>query len=274
MFKNIINKRKHMEKINFEIRLVHNEPVDLIGMANSLISLQNIVSSHIGKEFGIKDSKILLKGVREGSDIYQLALDFGAGVLPFVDGVNTIIETVSYIKSYLNIDKKTVGELKDNRHYNTVNSENIKNFVAPILSNDDNSKIEIKIEGSNNNVPVLIINSQDGQTIYKNAEYIKKIISNESTEEISEKKMFEKVLIKMYQMKDTNKKVQDSSYCDDIVKNKAIPTIIENIDDKKEILQNAFNSLFLVDIEVVKADEQIRLYRVIKLHNIIPNDDF
>lgn len=269
MFKNIIKKRRHMEKVNFEIRLVHNEPVDLIQMANSLISLQNIVSSHIGKEFGIKDSKILLKGVKEGSDIYQLALDFGMGVLPFIDGVNTINETISHIKSYLNIDKKTFGEIKDNRHYNTVNSDNIKNFVAPVITNDNNSKIEIKIEG-NNNAPILIINTDEAKKIAENADYIKKIISNEQIEENSEKKLFEKVLIKMYKATDSVKQIKDSAYCDDIVKGKAIATLFENAEDKKEVLGNPFSNLFLVDIEIVKSNDEVKLYRVLKLHNIVP----
>ncbi|WP_301353920.1 hypothetical protein [Aliarcobacter butzleri] len=271
MFKNIFNKSRYMENVNFEIRLIHSEPVDLIEMANSLISLQNIVSSHIGKEHGLKNSKILLKGVKEGSDIYQLALDFGMGVLPFIDGVNTVNETISHIKSYLNIDKKTVDEIKNNRHYNTVSSENIQSFVAPIINNDNNSKIEIKIDG-NVNAPIVVFNHSDAKKIFENADYIKRIVSNSESIKEEENKLFEKVLIKMYQMKDTNKKVQDSSYCDDIVKGKAIPTIIENLEDKKDILVNAFNSLFLVDIEVVKADNQIKLYRVLKLHNIVPLD--
>ncbi|MFY4810798.1 hypothetical protein ACOTWH_09260 [Aliarcobacter butzleri] len=271
MFKNIFNKSRYMENVNFEIRLVHSEPVDLIEMANSLISLQNIVGSHIGKEHGLKDSKILLKGVKEGSDIYQLALDFGMGVLPFIDGVNTVNETISHIKSYLNIDKKTIEEIRDNRHYNNVNCDNIKNFIAPVVNNDDNSKIEINIEG-HVNAPIIVINHSDAEKIFKNADYVKKIVSNSESIKEEENKLFEKVLIKMYQMKDTNKKVQDSSYCDDIVKGKAIPTIIENLEDKKDILVNAFNSLFLVDIEVVKADDQIKLYRVLKLHNIVPLD--
>ena len=271
MFKNIFNKSRYMENVNFEIRLVHSEPVDLIEMANSLISLQNIVSSHIGKEYGLKDSKILLNGVKEGSDIYQLALFFGMNVLPFADGINTISETIKHIKSYLNIDKKTIEEIRDNRHYNNVNCDNIKNFIAPVVNNDDNSKIEIKIEGDVN-APIVVFNHSDAKKIFENADYVKKIVSNTESIKEEENRFFEKVLIKMYQMKDTDKRIQDSSYCDSIVKGKAIPTIIENIEDKKDILVNAFNSLFLVDIEVVKADDQIKLYRVLKLHNIVPLD--
>lgn len=273
MFKKIIDKRKYMEKVDFEIRLVHKEPIDLIEMANSLISLQNIVTSHLGKEHGYKDSKILLKGVKEGSDIYQLALDFGMGVLPFLDGVNTVVETLGHIKSYLNIEKKTIEEIRNDRHYNSINCENIKTLFAPILNNDDNSKIEIKVDG-NVNAPIIVINNGQAKKITDNANYIKNIINGvQDTQSIEEKKLFEKVLIKMYSMKDTSKKVQDSSYCDEIIKGKSVATIIENIEDKKEILANAFNSLFLVDIEVVRADDQIKLYRVIKLHNIVPNEE-
>jgi len=255
-----------MEKVDFEIKLVHNKPVDLIQMANSLISLQNIVSSFVGKENGIKDSKILLKGVKEGSDIYQLALDFGVGVLPIIDGVNTISEAINHIKSYLNIDKQSIKELRDNKHYNSVNCDNIKNFVAPVLNNDDNSKVEVTING-NNNSPIIIINNQEAKKIDENTNFIKKLVS---LEEERENQILENALIRMHVTVNSTKQVKDKAYCDIVLKGKAVPTVFQNPEDKKEVLNNSFSNILLVDIEIMKADNEIKLYRVLKLHNIIP----
>lgn len=271
MYDKFRKKEKYMEKIHFEVRLVHKEPIDLIQMANSLIALNNISKSHISKEHGVKESKILLKGVKEGSDIYQLVLDFGIAALPLIDGIKSIHEVLEYIQSYKNIEEKTVSEIKDNRHYNTVDAENIKNFIAPVLSADDNSTIEVKIEG-NVNAPIIIINTSDAKKIMENVDFIKRITSIKEIEEVNDKS-FKKVLIKIHKAIDSVKQVKDSSYCDDIVKGKAIATIFENIEDKKDVLINAFTSLFLVDIEVVKANNEIKLYRVTKLHNIVPMDE-
>jgi len=253
-----------MEKVDFEIRLVHNKPVDLIQMANSLISLQNIISSFVGKENGIKDSKILLKGVKEGSDIYQLALDFGSEVLPFINGTGTVIEAINHIKTWaLSKSKK---EILSSKHYNSVNCDNMKNLVAPVVTNDDNRNMSIKV-GDNNNAPI-VINNFEAKQISENADYIKSLISSYEKEE--DNTLYQKKLIKMYKATDSVKQVKDSSYCDDIVKGKAIATIFENPQDKKEVLTDPFSNLFLVDIEVNKINDEIKLYRVLKLHNIIP----
>lgn len=272
MFFNFLNKGRYMNNVEFEIRFVHKNPVDLIEMANSLISLNNILSSHIGKEHGIKDGKILLSGVKEGSDIYSLVFEFGAGVLPLIAGANTVLDAVNHIKSYLNIGKKSIEEIKSNKHYTLLESDNIQRFISPILSNDDNSKMEITVNG-NVNAPIIAINSTDAKLIKQSAEDIKKILSSNEEEIKEENNKFEKVLIKMYQMKDTNKIVKDSCYCDDIVKGKAIATIIEDSEAKKEILANAFNCLFLVDIVINKIDDEIKLYRVVKLHELIQIDN-
>ena len=96
---------------------------------------------------------------------------------------------------------------------------------------------------------------------------------SDNEEEESVVKLFEKVLLKMYQIKDTDKIVKDSAYCDEIVKGKAIATIIENKKDKKAIKKDPFENLYLVDIETVRADGEVKLYRVTKLHNIVPNED-
>ena len=188
------------------------------------------------------------------------------------NGKRSLVQVVtsSYINSYKNIDKQTIETIRGNRHYNSIDAENIKSFVAPVINNDDNSSIKIEVSGEVN-APVVIINNTDAKMIFENADFIKRVISGE-TKQNEDDRFFEKVLIKMHKAIDSKKQVKDSAYCDDILKGKAIATIIENNEDKQEILRDPFNNLFLVDIEVVRADNEIKLYRVVKLHNIIPKD--
>ena len=270
MFSIFKKKVFYMERVEFEIKLVHEKPVDLIQMANSLIALDNIAKSHISKEYGVKESRILLNGVKEGCDIYQLALDFGSGVLPMLEGISTVKDILSYIDSYKKIENKTVDEIRKDKHYNVIDAESINKLADPILSGNENTNIQITIMGDNK-APITITQN-DAKAISNNADFIKEITSQKE-EIIDDKKPFEKVLIKMYQMKDTKRQVQDKAYCDDILHGKPISTIIENEEEKKEMLPHAFTSLFLVDIETVKCDGEIKLYRVTKLHNIIPNDE-
>lgn len=271
MFKKLFKKEEYMEKVQFEIRLVHEEPIDLIQMANALIALNNISKSHISKEHGVRESNILLKGVKEGSDIYELALDLGAKALPLLDGVSTIKDIMGYINSYKNIDNKKIEDIREDRHYNSFEAEQIQHLIAPIINNDDNSKIEINVKGDVNAPINITINKSEAKTMKENANTVKKIVNSEEIEE--ESKTFTKVLIEMHKATKTQKKVKDSAYCDDIVKGKAIATIIDNDEDKKLILEDPFNNYFLVDIEIAKSNNEIKLYRVTKLHNIVPMDE-
>lgn len=253
-------------KVEFEVKLIHKNPISLTEMANSLISLDNLSKQYISKEYGVKDTTILLEGVKEGSDIYKIVLDVGICTLPLINGTDSIVQILEYLKSYLNLSKHSTDELIDNRHYNTINAESVKTLIAPIEDNNIDSSMSFNIPGNNNNI--FVINSNDKQKIHKNIEVIKKLESTKE-EDTKETKYYNK-LIKMHKATNTSRKVRDSAYCDEIIQDKAIPTLIENNDDKQEILQDPFNNYFLVDIEVSRIDDEIKLYRVIKLHSIVP----
>ena len=244
----------------FNITHNHKKPIDLVQMAKSLISFDTIARDYIQKEYGVRDSKILLKNVKEGSDVYQIILDVGAALPAIIEPLKSINEVIDYIKSYLNIEKIPIEDIKNNPHYNTTNTQAIKNFISPIDETD--ASLAINVEGDNNTL--FIISSKDVPKMQKNIELVKKIIGED------EQSIYQKVLIQMHKATNTDKIVKDSSYCDDIVPKKAIATIFENHDDKKEVLNDPFNNYFLVDIEVSCINGEIKLYKVLKLHNIIP----
>lgn len=248
----------------FNITHNHKTPINLVQMANSLISFDKIAKDYIKKEYGVKDSKILLKNVKEGSDIYQVMLDVGSALPAIVEPLKSINEVIEYIKSYLNIEKIPIEEIKNNKHYNTVNVQAVQNFVAPIQEED--ASLSISVDGDNNNL--FVIHTSDVERINQSAELVKKIVGDEEHSD-----SFKKVLIKMHKATNTDKVVKDSAYCDDIVPNKAIATIFENPEEKKEVLKDPFNNYFLVDIEVSRINGEVKLYKVTKLHNIIPKDE-
>ena len=255
--------------VEFEIRLTHQRPVDLITMANSLISLNNLSKEHISKEHGIQDTKILLEGVREGSDIYKVIMDISSTALPIANSINTLKDVIEYFRSYLTLEKKSLDEIKQSSHYNEVNAKSIENLIAPIETDNSNSSMSFSIKGDNNNV--FVINASDIPKIKENTSLVKKITTAEELED--DTNPFQKVLIKMHKATNTQKVVKDSSYCDSIIPGKAIATLIEDKEAKKDILQDPFNNYFLVDIEISKIDGEIKLYRVTKLHDIIPKEE-
>lgn len=258
------NEGKFMDSVKIEVRLQHENPVDIITMANSLIALNNMAVEHIGKECGSREAKLMLEGVREGSDIYSIAIEFGATILPMADGISSIFDFLSYLKSFMDIEKQSVTEIKENKHYNAVNTDRMRDFIAPV--HEVNTTINISIAGDLNIDKNFSLSSEEVPQLLKNLDTINQI-RNEKQEE---KTKYLGVLIKMHKFTDTKKTVQDSAYCDDIVKDKAIPTKFMNSEDKEDVRKDTFNNYFLVDIEVKKFDGQVKLYEVLKVHNIIP----
>jgi len=256
-----------MENFKLDVRLRHNKPVDLIDMANSLISLNHIAISQIGQVHGIKDTKIMLDGVKEGCDIYQLSFIF-SHLMPVVESVNTIASFTEHIKRYITLEKLPVEQIKKDDNLNTKDAQLIEEFVKPVLA-DVNSSISIELNGNNNNI-VLNINNNEAKKIKENVGLVKQLKKEKSQEEDKTPQYFKKVLIKLHSTTDTQKKVKDKAYCDDILKGKAVSTIFESIEDKKEVLNDPYNNYFLVDIDVQRIDGVPKLYRVIKVHDIIP----
>lgn len=269
MFGNTITKVQYMESVKVDIRFQHNEAVNLIEMTNSLIALNNLAVEHIGKEHGIKDTKILLQGVKEGSDIYKLVVDFGVAALPMIEGVTSVKDFLEYLRSYYTIDKKSISEIKENKHYNSINADRISNFIAPVEENNTDSSMSIVINGDNNNL--FMIRSEDIPMLKENIKTVKSITSQQDEVKEDENK-FEKVLIEMHKATKTSKQVRDSAYCDDILKRKSVATIIVNEEDKAKVIEDPFNNYFLVDIIVNRVDGTPKLYTVTKVHEIIPID--
>lgn len=252
-----------MDSVKIEVCLKHERPVDIITMANSLIALNNMAIEHIGKESGAREAKLMLEGVREGSDIYSIAIDFGAGVLPIVDGIIQVIGFFDFLKSFKDIEKKSIAEIKENKHYNSINTKRMRDFIAPV--HEQNTNINITINGDVS-IDGFTLNSNEILSLMKNIDTVDEVRGEKQKEQT----IYEKVLIKMHKFTDTKKQVQDSSYCDEIVNGKAIPTKFINNEDKEDVRKDTFNNFFLVDIEVKKFDGQVKLYEVLKVHNIIP----
>ncbi len=254
-----------MEKIDIDVKLTHEDPVDLVEMATALISMSRLASDRIGKQHGLADVKILLKGVDKGSDIYRLVFDFGAAVLPMVEGFNAVASFVEYLDRFRRLSSEPIEEISNDESINVRDATMVENIINPVIHNNNAS---MTIYGGNNNIN-LNITMQDAIKMKENAELVKRL-HGECGE--NDKVRYEKVLIEMYETKNTDRKVRDKAYCEEILPGRAIPTIFENNEDKRVVLDDPYNNYFLVDIEVNRIDGEPKLYRVQKLHSIVPKE--
>ncbi|MFY9141593.1 hypothetical protein [Sulfuricurvum sp.] len=258
-----------MNDLRIDIRFKHDKPVDLVDMANSLIALNNLARTRIAKEHGLQDTKIMLKGVKEGSDLYQLVFAFGS-VLPIMENFNTVASFTGYIKKYIELGNVTIDDISSDNSLTPESAKLMTTLINPIEIGNDKSSMSIEVKGDNNHVNIFNITAKDAEEIIKNAEVVQRIKSSSSDEKTQNKSHYEKVLISMHKTTNSDKVVKDRAYCDDIVKDKSIATIVENIEDRKVILNDPYNNYFLVDIEVNRAGDDVKLYRVTRLHKVIP----
>ncbi|EID5166789.1 hypothetical protein LB692_001758, partial [Campylobacter coli] len=189
--------------VNFKIKIIHEENIELGIMANSLLSFQKLMDSFISKEHGITQSKIFLEKVETGSDIYSLVFEIAGEVLPIIAPIQALNEFIELIISFKNIKSKSIEEIEENPHFTKYNANNLKNIFAPVTINQNTFFINHKGE------ELLRINSDEAELIYENANYICE------KKEIEYQKIHENALITMY--KTTNKidnKTKHKAKCD------------------------------------------------------------
>ncbi|EAL4509929.1 RloG protein, partial [Campylobacter coli] len=112
--------------VNFKIKIIHEENIELGIMANSLLSFQKLMDSFISKEHGITQSKIFLEKVETGSDIYSLVFEIAGEVLPIIAPIQALNEFIELIISFKNIKSKSIEEIEENPHFTKYNANNLK----------------------------------------------------------------------------------------------------------------------------------------------------
>lgn len=258
-----------MDDLKIDVRLRHDEPVDLVDMANALISISTLAKERIGKEHGITDTKIMLNGVKEGCDIYELTFVFGAHILPLIENFNTVASFTEFIGKYIKLGGKTLDEIEHDDELTPRSAALVENIVKPI---EHGNSMHVEVHGDGNHVNIFTITTDDANTIRENADLVRRISGGNSEDDV-ERTEYQRVLIEMHATTNSERKVRDKAYCDDILKGKAVATIIQSPDDKKTIIDDPYNNYFLVDILVNRVDGVARLYTVTKLHQVIPKDD-
>lgn len=258
-------KREYMENVEVELCFKHENNVDLVEMANALIALQNLTAHQIGKNDGVRDTKILLKGVRSGSDIFSLVIEFAKDALPVIEGVVAVVATYDIIKRFAVIKDEKVENIIEDKNMTPQIAGIARSIVAPI--EDNNSSMIFTFNGDNT---TFIIDSEMAKDIRHGADIVDKLKGDTKKDEKENRTCYQKVLIAMHKTTNTDKAVKHHSYCDDIVKGKSVATIIENSEDSKVILSDPYTNYFLVDIEVNKVGNDIKLFRVTCLHEVIP----
>lgn len=259
-----MKKEKYMESVNIELCFKHNQDVELVEMANALIAIQNLTAHCIAKNEGIKGTKILLKGVREGSDIYSMVIEYGKDILQIADGMAAIAGAFAFIEYFGVLKDKKVESITEDQNLTPQMAQFARTIVAPVEA--ENSSMTFVVNGNHNHI---VIDSVKAKNIREGADIVDRL-KGENKKEEEDNIHYKNVLIEMHKTTNTDKPVKHHAYCDDIIKGKSITTYIENVEDRKAILSEPYTNYFLVDIEVNRVGDEVKLYRITRLHDVIP----
>ncbi|MDR1461457.1 MAG: hypothetical protein LBI78_07420 [Campylobacteraceae bacterium] len=257
-----INKENKMEENEIKLTITRDNNISIKDLSLALTSFDSLLKDYLTKNSGSADVQLNLKGVEKGSDIFFMEVVVAASLIPigsYIDSVNGLFE---FIRNLKDIFKKPVEEIKEDKFLTKTNVEKINNIIE-VVENNQGASFQF-----NTNCQVININPTNIKQFKEAITLIGKIKEYDKEEKI----FYENVLIQMQTVKDSKKVVKDAAYCYEIVPHQAIPTEISDVEAKREILNDPFNNYFLVDLYVNRMDGKVKLYRVVKLHNIVPKD--
>lgn len=264
----IMEQNKNANAILFHIE--HSKPIEISEFITSLNAIGNLFSSFAKKNGDCKESaksKLYVEKIEDGCIDIILCEVVAAGMLPFMENMNVILEFSSYVKNV--IDYLTKGEgTKPELDFNEC--KGFKELMT-VTAGDNNGSTEIGA-----------INKTDKGNVYNNCTFNfqesnsaqnqleKRIESIKSVQPITD--VYARQLMTIYQMRsDMGTDKGNKAVIDSISQNK-LSVVFETDELKEKILHSDSNPTkkgFLVDVVLLTAQDKIVAYKVTALHDII-----
>jgi hypothetical protein len=207
---------------------------------------------------------LYVQEIRKGSIVTTL-VEYSAVLLPFLGEVNTVFEFGKHIKSsfdYLLTGKKENEE--DDLDVKDLN--NLLKVIEP--GTHINNNIYIQIKGKNNQIVLNPLSANETE-----ARAIRDRIKEDKKELIQKDKSIEyKKALYLEQIKrDLDSKKGNKGVIKELNEN-SLNIIWDNEDDKQKMLScddNPFKMIFIVDVEIIEVNSETKLYKIMKLHEIL-----
>lgn len=246
-------------------KIDNKEPVELASLTKSMFAVSSQFDKFNLKSGQNSNAKLYVKEVRRGSIIIELFdVSVLAGVIPFVENINVVVEFAGYLKNVFNFFTNNTNT-EEVPNLTVSDCEELSNILNPIAL-DNGSNLNIYVKGSNNNVNVNI------PSIEANAIQNKLKVEKEKLKQKELKDVFHKQILTLYQAVD--KKKGNKGLIENIT-DKPLGLIFKNDSDREKILTNpALNPLkyaFVVDVQVEEVANKAVAYRIL---NYYENESF
>lgn len=258
---------EQMSEAKLTIEINNKRPVELLDFTDSFYSLGNQYYKFLSENphFTLNpETKLYVKEIRSGSIIAEFS-DLIPLVIPFVENSNSVIEFTKFLKDSFHYflgrsDQKP-------KEFDQKDCANFSNIIKPVAK-DNGSNMVFNGDFNFGDVTVnMTFNSVESNAIQNGINREKELLKQEF------KNTEEKVLFYWDSAKyDEKSKSVDRGFVDSLYPT-SLRVVFENQEIKKQMLDmedNPFHFLFIVDLEVMTVQKQPTMYKILRLHEVVP----
>lgn len=246
------------------VKIENMQPVELLDLTKSLISLSSQFETYVSKSTGCKEereAKLYVKQVKSGSIIIELVEYATIGMIPFLENSNIVIDFAGHLKDIFKYFINGEGEKPNLTIPDYKELTGLLNTVAK----DAGSKFDISVVNNgiiNNYLYLNSTESNAAQNIFQ-----REIQELKMPEEID--LVHEKQLMTWYQARnDIKSKLGNKGIIDNLSK-KPLNIIFDNEEIKEKMLHgdiNPFKTAYVVDVIIMTLRDIPTAYKIMELH--------
>lgn len=260
-----------MENV-LRIHINHSKPIEISDFTKTMNGVSGLFSSfaqHNGKSKEEVNAKLYVSKIQEGCIDIHLIEIATAGIIPFMENSNLILDFAKHIKSIY--DYYVKGE-SSRPELSISDLRNIHDLVS-VPSND--RKGEMSIQVINGDVDNIIYNgctfnntdSNSSQNqVDKEIEQLKKVQPSDD--------VWERQLMTIYQVRKDGTPAGNKGVID-AISDKKLGLLFDSDELEDKILhseENPMRKAYYVDVVILTANGKPAAYKVISLHDVIDLD--
>lgn len=260
---------KIQNEFSIEYKIEYDSPIELNAFSRSLSSFSSEYKKFIIENYGGEhptDAKLHIKKIEEGSIITTL-VEYASNGIPFIGDVNTVYEFGIHLKLLFDYFKNKSGG-SNKPKYDIQDLENLSSILTP--ATDYNNCTTISVNGSNNNILVLDVGDNDANAMINRITAAKKELA-----EPNQSVFYNQAFYWEQAKKDIGSKSGNYGVIEAINPNR-LKVIFDDASIKKQMIrgdENPFKYYYIVDVELHKIRDQPKIYKIVKLHEIIEDEE-
>lgn len=263
------------EKQNPNILLVHIEhskPIEINEFAQSLNAIGNLFSSYAqnkGENKELSRAKLYVEKIEQGSIDIFLKEIVTAGLIPFAENMNIILDFSSYLKSVFEYFTKGKGKEPD---LGIAEAKNLRDLLN-VVTGDNQGEIHIGAIDNGDKRNVLnncVINFFDGNSAQNQID--KKIAKMKEVR--PDEEVYARQLMTIYQVRKGTGSTGNKGIIESISDRK-LGLVFDTDELENEILHSEQNPTlkgYVVDVIVQTAQGRPAAYKIMALHDVIDLD--